>query len=225
MTSGRLELGAVYQPGWDDRPIRIIAFDDAVVMYDAWVTHKNAWGFARRIPSSVVYFRAPTAYLFAHGTYLRTEAYTDAERAIHRPDLPLAFAQSAELSWYDERPKDRGSLIALVRTQDGDARMKSLICTPTIYMCPFSPREGVKRGVLLKAENGKEFSVAELLWEAWRLQTPHLRDLKRTSGVGLYRAGLQGRTPSYYIWGAISMLESEIADHHARVAVAADRDA
>ena len=42
-----IELGGVFQFNHDERPIRVIAFDDNVVMYDAWWSHMNSWGMAK----------------------------------------------------------------------------------------------------------------------------------------------------------------------------------
>ena len=44
--------------------------------------------------------------------------------------------------------------------------------------------------------------------KASELQFPHAGDVLLTEGVGIYRAGIKKRTPSYYIWGGRSRAEA-----------------
>jgi hypothetical protein len=210
MSNHLLELGAVYQPDWDERPMRVIAFDESVVMYDSWWPHEQSWGFAKRIPSTVTYYRLPRKFLLARARYLRTECYTEKEFETHRPDLPLAFAQFDAINWYDGPPANRSQLSRLLSKQakrrDSGSNCERLSVT-AVCLCPFGPKNSTKKGALVKARDGNGFTVAELLWEAWCLQVPNLRDERVTNGIGLYRLGLEHRIPSYYIWGATSRLE------------------
>jgi hypothetical protein len=80
--------------------------------------------------------------------------------------------------------------------------------TPSIYLAPFGPNNGARPATLLEASDGKAFTAAELLWLAWKLPKPHLGSSPLTRGIGLHRAGFQRKTPSYYIWGALSRLDS-----------------
>lgn len=209
MHSHPLELGAVFQPDWDERPIRVLAFDDREVMYDVWWPHKNAWGLAN-FRGTTTYYRIPTPFLLERGRYVRTDSYTTSEAQLHRPDLPLSFGRCAALNWSEDRPSTIAELAEqLITGGCANTRQtsKNLLAVPVVYLCPFGPKGGSKPGTLIHAKDGEAFTAAELLWHAWDLQAPHLREPLLTQGVGLYRSGVQRQKPSYYIWGARSMAE------------------
>jgi len=208
MQNQPLELGAVYQPAWDQHPIRVIAFDANVVMYDAWWPHLGAWGFSKSIPSRTIYYRLCTDFLLKRAAYVRTEEYTDEERAIHRPDLPLALLQSEAISWYDDVPASASEVADLLA---GSKLNEDNLRASPICLCPFGPKDSLKKGMTVEARNGAAFSAEELLFEAWRLQAPYLRESLLTNGVGLYRLGVERRVPSYTMWGARSRLEDSLA--------------
>ncbi|MYM36424.1 hypothetical protein GTP38_19020 [Duganella sp. FT94W] len=198
-----LELGAVFQPEWDARPIRVLAFDSEQVMYDSWLPHASKWGIdslSRRIS----YYRIRTSFLLNKASYLRTEIYTEQERAVHRPDLPFSFARIDSLEWPMACPASTLDFPNLLsQAANGE---KVLLDAPRIYLEPFGPKGGPKPSVLIAAKNGKSFPVEEMLWHAARLQFQHLRDEKIIEGVGIYRSGLQRGLPSYYVWGAKSRM-------------------
>lgn len=91
MNSGELHAGAVFQREWDNRPIRIIAFDDEQVMYDCWWPHVPGWGIDS-LNRTIAYYRLPLSLFLNKSRYLRTEEYTKAELSVLRPDLPFGFA-------------------------------------------------------------------------------------------------------------------------------------
>jgi hypothetical protein len=61
------------------------------------------------------------------------------------------------------------------------------------------------------ANDGEAFTEAELLTKARILQAPFVGDVRLTEGVGIYRAGIKKRLPSYYIWGARSRADAPSA--------------
>jgi hypothetical protein len=63
----------------------------------------------------------------------------------------------------------------------------------------------------LAADDGSAFTEAELLTKARILQAPFVGDIRLTEGVGIYRAGIKKRLPSYYIWGARSRADAPSA--------------
>lgn len=198
-----LELGAVFQPEWDARPIRVLAFDSAQVMYDSWLPHASRWGidsFSRHIS----YYRIPISLVLNKALYLRTEKYTEQERAVHRPDLPFSFARIDGLEWPMTCPTTMHDFPqSLSQAANGE---QELLDTPRVFLEPFGPKGGPKPSALIAAKNEKTFNVEEMLWHAARLQFQHLRDEKIIQGVGIYRSGIQRGLPSYYIWGAKSRM-------------------
>ncbi len=201
-----LELGAVYQTEWGNDPLRVIAFDAEVVMYGAWLAYANAW--SSDSPKPMSYYRLPTSLLMGSSTYIRTDPYTDAEFRRHRPDLPLSLARHLHLSWTAESP-DLASIEEALGDQLPDGAnipARRLLEVPAIVLEPFGPKGGQRRGTVIEAADGKTFSEAELIWHAWRLQAPFVRTPARTTGIGIYRSGIQRGLPSYYVWGSTSMM-------------------
>lgn len=205
MNLNNLRVGAVFQPDWDSRPIRVIAFDDEQVMYDCWWPHVPGWGIDS-LNRTISYYRIPLSLLLDRSKYLRTEEYTDAELSIHRPDLPFGFARFADLEWPSTPPQAKEDFPGSTSfvTQVG-ARIP-ILNTAKLYLLPFGPKGSSKPGVVLESENPFGFTIEEMLWHAARLQSPFLRQTKVTTGVGIYRSGIQRKLPSYYIWGAKSRM-------------------
>jgi hypothetical protein len=196
-----LELGAVLQPEWHERPIRILAFDADQVMYDSWLPDASRWGIdslSRRIS----YFRIWTSFVLNKSHYLRTDKYTEQERAVHRPDLPFSFARFEGLEWPMTCPASKNDFPQNLPQPANPMIGKRQLDAPRIFLDPFGPKGGPKPSVLITAENETSFTVEEVLWHAARLQFQHLRDVRVVDGVGIYRSGIQRGLPSYYIWGA-----------------------
>ena len=200
-----LELGAVFQPEWDSRAIRILAFDAEQVMYDAWSPHVSRWGIDS-LSQKISYYRLPTT-LLKKARYLRTEEYTEIERSIHRPDLPFSFGRNNVLDWPETCPASSRDFpgVSVGALSEVESRLIQLDA-PKIFLSPFGPKGGPKPSVLITAENGRSFMVEEILWHAARLQFSHLRADKITQGLGIYRTGIQKTLPSFYIWGAKSRM-------------------
>ena len=107
-----LELGAVFELPWATGPVRVIAFDESVVMYDVWRPDKNAWSLAKP-PSKVAYYRLPRSLFLQRASFERLDPYAAEEYALHRPDLPFSFAQCDGLSWYGHAPSAHDIELAL----------------------------------------------------------------------------------------------------------------
>ncbi|WP_173346109.1 hypothetical protein [Pseudoduganella dura] len=206
MNPSDLHVGAVFQREWDSCPIRVIAFDDEQVMYDCWWPHIPGWGIDS-LNRTISYYRLPLSLLLKKSTYLRTDEYTEVELCIHRPDLPFGFARFADLEWPSIPPVAEDDFPGHTSFMAGVEASNPLLHTEKLYLHPFGPKGSVKPGVLLESENPTGFTVDEVLWHAARLQAPHLREIKVTTGVGIYRSGIQRKLPSYYIWGAKSRME------------------
>jgi hypothetical protein len=189
-----MNLGAVFEVDWTPEPVRVIAFDRHVVMYDTWWSHRGSWGMSKLL-GKYSYYRLHRDYFEEHASLLRSEPLTEQEVQVHRPDLPLAFAARQSLSWYEQWSTDLQ--IESEQTLEASA----------IYLAPFGPRDSSKPAVLVHAANGRSFSETELLLAAKSVQDPHIREFPLTGGVGIYRSGIQKRLPSYYLWGAKSRLE------------------
>ena len=205
-----LELGAVFKTAWSADPIRVIAFDSSVVMYDTWWPHRSAWGMAK-LSGTFSYYRLPRPLFDEKSEFLRVEPYSSDESNVHRPDLPFSFAQHTSLSWYSgSLPKI--SQVALRLGSASRSGVQPVLKVASIYLAPFGPKDGAKTASLIHAEDGMAISEPEVLSQAWQLQKPLLGDQRLTEGIGIYRSGVRRRIPSHYIWGSRSRLEGESSD-------------
>ena len=223
MEAARIEVGAVLQwphdaqQSWrirDDRPFRVLAYDSGVVMYDPWWPHLGNWGLANLgevKKRRVNYFVVTASTLAQKAMLIRSEPLTEAETSLPRPALPFAAMQCQELSWPAEVS---GSAEASARRwrSAGCPEAEALIASQ-VYLQPFGPKGGERTGVRVKAGNGTSFGWDELFWKASILQAPFIRASASAHGVGIYRSGLNRGIPSYYLCGAQSLMQDEIASH------------
>lgn len=179
------QIGDVLQVGWDERSIRVMMADKIEVFYDA-LFPEVGWNLARA--RTAIYYRMPTSLLQSTGQRIRAEPLTDQELATHRPDLPMRILRSGHADW--------GNPLAGWPKIDTDFEVES----QRVALIPFGPKGAPMKAVLAEAANGRSFSGNELLAAAHAVQTAHCPDVR---GVGLYRSGISGGIPSYYLWGAV----------------------
>ena len=201
MNASRIALGAVYEAQWSPNPVRVVAFDSHVVMYDTWWPKKGAWAMAK-LAGTFTYFRLSRTYFEAHSRLVRTDPLSEQELKIHRPELPFALAQRSNLSWYE--PWSESAISAA----DSSPHSQRILDAPAAFLSPFGPRDSEKPPVLVNAENGRFFDEVELLRLARAIQDSFAGEVRLTNGVGIYRSGIKKRLPSYYLWGAKSRLEA-----------------
>ena len=203
MNQQQIFLGGVYESDSAPYPMRDVAFDNDVVMYDVRWPNKVEWAMAK-LRGTFTYYRLDRKYFESHSRALQREPLSELELKVHRPDLPFAFAQWTSLSWYEPWQESDGMI--------NDSRLATSLHldVPAIFIAPFGPKDSAKPPVLVQAENGKSFSEAELLLTAHKIQAPFIGHTRHTSGVGIYRAGIKNRLPSFYLWGARSRLEAPV---------------
>lgn len=195
MNTRPMTVGNVYEIASQPNPTRVVGFDDYVVMYDSWWPHKEAWGMEKLV-GEFIYYRMPRTIFESRSRLLRAEPLSPLELTVHRPDLPFAFARRRDLSWYENW--NDASALAVNLMPDSVPALQ----VPEVFLVPFGPRDSSKPPVLIRAQDGRSFSVSELLSAAREVQAPFLGEERLTVGVGIYRSGIKKRIPSFYIWGA-----------------------
>ena len=193
----KLCLGDVRTRAHDPRPIRVLAFDEIEVLYDTW-WETLGWGW-RNARRNAAFGRTLTAMVVARPR-LRVEPLTEKEMALLRPDLPLRLCRHRNLNWGDleaDSPDDlqRKLEARKISITPGPALSAARI-EVFVQLGEFSER--FARGTLL-AEHGGEFSTHELLWKCQRFF--RAQNLEADDGVGLYRSGVMGGHPSYWLGG------------------------
>lgn len=178
-------VGDVLQVEWSEHLIRIMMCDEVEVLYDAFYP-EIGWNLARARTST--YYRAATHVLRSRGHHIRTEPLTDDELARHRPDLPLRLLRSGQADW--GRPLPDWPKI------DIDFE----IASRRLAIVPFGSKGAPQKAIVVKAANAHSLTAGELLVAAHRIQTVECPEV---NGVGVYRSGLSGGIPSYYLWGVV----------------------
>ena len=179
------EPGNLFQVTWDERPVRLLGADNIETFYDVFWPDFG-WGLTSRRTST--YYRMQTAHFRNTATSIGREPLTVAERAMHRPDLPMRLFQNTSGDWL--KPLAEWESIAC------DYEIEA----PRLALIPFGPKGAPLRPVVVEAANGRSLAGMEILAGAHRAQSADCPDVE---GVGLYRSGVSRGIPSYYLWGAI----------------------
>ncbi len=177
--------GDVLKVEWDERPIRVIMADPIEVFYDLFWPEGIGWGLARA--RTAIYYRTTTEFLSKNATKIRSEPLTRKEVTRHRPDLPMRLLRSDKASWFDDVfPSEIVANVSINANQ--------------LALIPFGAKGASLKPRKVYSSNGCFFSGVELLAAARDAQNATCSDV---SGIGLYRSGISGGIPSYYLWGAI----------------------
>lgn len=196
MNVGAIESGTVLQPDWDERPIRVLIADEVEVLYDVWWPHTQGWGLAM-LDKKASYYRVRTSLVLTRAKVVRTEPLSELEQKVHRPDLPLRFCRSRGIRWEDlwkaeAKGVDRNENKVAVSLDEP-------VGAHELFIVPFGPHGGERRGVQISSGCERGMTALEILWKAAQIQATQATS--HPEGVGIYRLGIQRRTPSYYLWG------------------------
>jgi hypothetical protein len=91
-----------------------------------------------------------------------------------------------------------------------------------VVIYPTTQQQSTKKAILLESKNGR-FSGRELMAQCFLIQSEYVkkekpyfsrfrlvpdgREEKRLTGIGIYRLGIKGNLPSFYLGGEMSMME------------------
>jgi len=180
-----------FQPGdvltvsWDNRPIRILQTDVIETFYDAEM-EEMGWTIAKA--RTATYYRTPTRHLNETASIVLSQPFSAKEDKKFRPDLPMRLFRHNEADWSDE-------LQILITLEDD-----FLLPVQEVAIIPYGAKGSAAKSVKVQARDGKSLSLREIIEAAHSAQQSKCDDVK---GVGLYRSGIVGGIPSYYLWGAV----------------------
>jgi len=191
-------LGGIYLTKWDERPFRILAFDDYEIFYDCYWQAINKWSFGNLKGKGSYYRMTPQKFLDG-ATLLREQPMTENEFQVFRPDLPFRLCRNKHLSWTQQVFPDIEIYLERV-TGNNEMSGEVVLPVPEITLRPFGSKGGAGKATVITAKNGNGFSCMELLWNAHNIQTTYLKGTQE-GGVGIYRLGHEKKMPAYYIGG------------------------
>lgn len=197
MASEKLQLGQMYRTEWDERPYRVIGFDDTEIFYDCLWPHDNSWAFSGNFKKKCYFYRMPVPLFIAKATLIDFTPLTIEEQNFFRPDLPLRLCRTKEFHWnafesdhYHSFKKDTTEL-------SDKSFLNQKLMADKIVLIPLGNNGGLKKGTTVTADNLNYFECSELIWKAKEIQEAVNHQV--SAGIGLYRIGFEKGLPSYYI--------------------------
>lgn len=181
-----MKLGEIYKAAWDGSIMRVIGFDEFEVLYDGFWEHDSSWAFASNMKKKCSFYRTSRNVFSEKAKLIEFNELTEEEFNVFRPDLTIRTCRLESASWTDGN----------FNFEDFNSNMET-IKTEKIWLYPFGPKGGFKKGELITASNNKEFTISELLTSAKRIQESV--NPNQSNGIGIYRTGIQKQIPSYYI--------------------------
>jgi len=194
-----LILGGVYQTKWDERPFRILAFDDIELFYDCYWPSIDKWTFGNLNSKGYYYRMSPERFLNS-GKLLREQPLTQKELETFRPYLPFRICRNKNIAWTDQQYSDVETYKNAIKDSGIDTSDKIVLPVSQIVLHPFGPKSGAVKPTTINSSNQEGFTTSELLWNAQNIQSIHLRE-KQKNGVGIFRLGHEKKMPAYYIGG------------------------
>lgn len=175
--------GDVLAVTWDARKIRVIQADASETFYDVeWGQH--GWGLERA--RTAIFYRMRTDYLRETSRIVRSQPLSSKEFDKLRPDLPMRFFRHRAVNWSNRED----ALAVLEPDIELQARQLAII--------PYGTKGGALKAHRVIDDSG--LTLRGLVQEARGFQQAACTEV---SGVGIYRSGIVGNIPSYYLWGAV----------------------
>lgn len=182
-------MASEYSPGdvlavkWDTRAIRIIQADASETFYDV-ERDQHGWGLERA--RTAIFYRLRTDYLKETSRIVRSQPLSSKEFGKLRPDLPMRFFRHRAADWSNSGE----DLAVLDPDTEFQARQLSII--------PFGTKGGALKAHRIVDEGG--LTLRRIVEQARGVQQEACAEV---TGVGIYRSGIVGDMPSYYLWGAV----------------------
>tara|TARA_R110000744_G_scaffold303221_1_gene412002 strand:+ start:83 stop:754 length:672 start_codon:yes stop_codon:yes gene_type:complete len=214
-----MKIGDVFK--FSNGLVRIFMFDDKEVFYQT-VDENYVLIYSKY--KTISYYRTSIDYFKKNSSFIKSIDFSEKELEIHRPDLPLKLNCFSGLFWTNKSFEKNTDFLNFLESAGIDESKLSGLESSKIVIYPTSQQQSPKKSILLENKNGS-FSGRELLIQCFEIQSdyvkvekpyfsrfrliPNGREEKRLSGIGMYRNGIKGNVPSYYLGGEISMMELE----------------
>ena len=218
-----MKTGFIYRTQWGDS-CKVLMFDKKEIFHQT-VDENNALVYAKY--RTQIYTRTETDFFSNTSELIKGSGLTKQEEGIHRPDLPLRLNCFKETFWTVDRFETPDDFKTFLNQQLIDHEKIENLHTNKIVVIPTGQTGANKKSVLLENNEGV-FDGLELMFNCFNIQQQYVkpekryfsrhrlaqkgREEKRLTGFGLYRLGIQGNIPSFYLGGYMSFGELEIDD-------------
>ncbi|MCR9248823.1 MAG: hypothetical protein NXI20_00310 [bacterium] len=214
-----MKVGDIYS--FTNNRIRVMMFDEKEVFY-LTINSDDSFVYAKN--KTLSYYRITREYFDNNSTFIKHLTLNEKETETHRPDLPLRLNCFSGLFWSSKNFENENDLLDFLKIAEIDIEKLDGLNSSKVVIFPTSQQQSQKKSILLENIKG-QFSGIELMLQCCNMQSeyvkpekqyfsrfrlvPNGREEKRLSGIGLYRLGIKGNVPSYYLGGEISMIELE----------------
>ena len=216
-----MKVGYIYKNNWGEN-CKLLMFDDRETFYQR-VDENNELEYAKY--KTQIYTRTTTEFFKSTSKLILKSDLTKDEESIHRPDLPLKLNCFKETFWTAEKFETIENFMRFLNQKKIDYRTFESLYTDKVVVFPHGQQSSDKKPVLLENQKGI-FEGLELMFNCFNIQQQYVnpdkpyfsrfrlisngREEKRLTGFGLYRTGIKGNIPSFYLGGYMSLLELEI---------------
>jgi len=194
-------IGEIYN--FNNSKVRIIQFDEIEVFYEPWNEHVGEWYFSKT--KTLIFFRAPRRFFTSNAELLENENRDEKGLERFHTQLPMRLNRFENLQWESEPKLDFKTLASNdLHGIDAD----SIVIFPSLQSGKLGKSEIIKERI----RDG-----VKLMEIAFTIQAPYIKDKDSRfilttlakegknhqyfDGIGIYRLGLKGNVPSYYIGG------------------------
>jgi hypothetical protein len=181
-----VKLGDIYKTEFDERPFRIIGFDDYEVFYDClWAD--NNWTFSDNFRVKTIFYRMSSDIFKNKSELIENLPLTEKELQYFRPDLPMRFGRTKSVNWnaFDS------SGIEKLESEFGNRTFNAT----KIILVPYGSKGGLKKGEVIESKS--ELTELEIIHKAKEIQESV--NGQKSYGIGFYRLGYEKGLPRYSI--------------------------
>jgi len=181
----KLIVGGIYSTNWDERPVRVLAFDDHELFYDCYLPELKKWSRSGNI-RTFDFYRISSEYFLRNSKQVGILELSEKEHIKFKLNFPFRFCRIKEFN-FSNFETIVNNLQNYKFKNDFDIIFNNKII--------LSPR--TKKGAFMKGESIEIKNIKELL-----TKTKELQEMAKNldfNGIGFFRSGIINNLPSYYI--------------------------
>ncbi|MFT6501991.1 MAG: hypothetical protein ACJASQ_002116 [Crocinitomicaceae bacterium] len=214
----KMIVGDVYV--FNGNRVKVFMFDNWEVFFLS-VDQNDELQFAKT--KTLIYQRSPQDFFTSTAEFVYSSNLSSEHLDIHQPNLPLRLNCLENIFWANEKMNETEFNDFVLRNNILIDSLESLNCDQ-IALFPTSQLGANKKPTIITNPE-RLITGIQLLQICYQVQQEYVnskkpyisrfrliqdgREEKRLSGIGVYRLGIKGNIPSYYIGGSISMAELE----------------
>lgn len=200
-------IGKIFT-GTGSGPIRVLCADEITILHEPMKTF--GWYFENIKTAN--FFVYPTDYFRDNFVVLFDNSVKQPED-VNRffPNIPIRLIRYPNLFWAESPFETLDASRKFCFNNNIQTDDEIVLNVPEIYINPSSALGRINKGPLIKSVKKIGFTVEELIFHAFSVQSKYIKPKQTSiqygrygpihSGIGLYRQGIRSNKPEYYIAG------------------------